>query len=204
MVQKSEPRPRGRPRSFDPDRALGAATERFRTRGYTGTSLDELAEATGLNRPSLYSAFGDKRALYLAALDRTYERSVRGFDRLAAARLPLRQMLETMFRAIIDGYVTGEERPSGCIVVSTAATAAVTDEAVRARVARFLALEDDRIAGLLADAGDAEAARHALLITAVIHSLRVRARAGASREELDAVAADTVEMVAALAASPSP
>jgi AcrR family transcriptional regulator len=56
-------RARGRPRSFDRETALQAAGQRFRTHGFAGTSLDELAEATGLNRPSLYPAFGDKRAL---------------------------------------------------------------------------------------------------------------------------------------------
>jgi AcrR family transcriptional regulator len=73
---------RGRPRAFDPDTALKAAAERFRAGGYSGTSLDELAAATRLNRPSLYSAFGDKKALYLAALERTHARAERGFVRL--------------------------------------------------------------------------------------------------------------------------
>lgn len=196
MVQKSSARPRGRPRSFDPERALGAATERFRSRGFAGTSLDELAEATGLNRPSLYSAFGDKRALYLAALDGTIARAARGFERLAERRLPLRPMLELLFAAVIDGYMTGEDRPTGCVFVSTAATAAVTDEAVRARLADFLAMEDETIAALLADAGDSDAAAHAPVIAAVLHSLSVRARAGAAREALDALARAAIDLVA--------
>jgi AcrR family transcriptional regulator len=196
MVQKSSARPRGRPRSFDPERALGTATERFRSRGFAGTSLDELAEATGLNRPSLYSAFGDKRALYLAALDGTIARAARGFGQLAERRLPLRPMLELLFAAVIDGYMTGEDRPAGCVFVSTAATAAVTDEAVRARLAAFLAMEDETIAALLADAGDSDAAAHAPVIAAVLHSLSVRARAGAEREALDALARAAIDLVA--------
>ena len=72
-------RARGRPRSYDPDVALKAATERFRTTGYAGTSLDDLAAATGLARPSLYAAFGDKRALYLAAIERAHDRAAAGF-----------------------------------------------------------------------------------------------------------------------------
>jgi AcrR family transcriptional regulator len=196
MVQKSSARPRGRPRSFDPERALGAATERFRSRGFAGTSLDELAEATGLNRPSLYSAFGDKRALYLAALDGTIARAARGFERLAERRLPLRPMLELLFAAVIDGYRTGEARPAGCVFVSTAATAAVTDEAVRARLADFLAMEDETIAALLADTGDSDAAAHAPVIAAVLHSLSVRARAGAAREALEALACAAIDLVA--------
>ena len=83
MVQKSDARPRGRPRGFDTADVLKAASERFRTHGFAGTSLDDLVDATGLARPSLYAAFGDKRAIYLAVLKRTYERSALGFDRFA-------------------------------------------------------------------------------------------------------------------------
>ena len=61
MVQKSEdtPRPRGRPRSYDPEQALAQATAAFWQAGYSATSLDTLALATGMNRPSLYVAVGD-------------------------------------------------------------------------------------------------------------------------------------------------
>src|SRR5262245_66197867 len=77
MVQKqrSERRPRGRPRAYDPEIALQLATESFWRAGYAATSLDDLSAATGMNRPSLYSAFGDKRDLYLAALRRYWELS---------------------------------------------------------------------------------------------------------------------------------
>jgi len=198
LVQKADdtPRKRGRPRSFDPGDALKAATERFRTHGYAGTSLDDLVDATGLARPSLYAAFGDKRALYLATLERTLERSARGFDTLIAAGLPLRDSLDQLFRVIVDGYMTGETAPSGCIMVSTSSTSAVDDPAVRDRLARFLKLEDDKIAELLAARGDRDATAHARVVAAVIHSLSVRARAGAHREELDAIAADCVALIA--------
>lgn len=198
MVQKSDetPRRRGRPRGFDSGEVLGAATERFRTRGYAGTSLDDLVDATGLQRPSLYAAFGDKRALYLATLDRTIERAGRAFDQLIAADLPLKQSLKVMFRAVIDGFLTGETGPSGCIMVSTSATSAVDDAEIRARLAAFLKMEDDRIEQLLVARGDPAARAHARVATAVIHSLSVRARAGAPRDELEALAADCVTMIA--------
>ena len=198
MVQKTDepPRRRGRPRGFEPNDVLKAASERFRTHGFAGTSLDDLVDATGLQRPSLYAAFGDKRAIYLATLDRTLARSATGFDNLIAAGLPLRESLDQMFRIIIDGYMTGESAPSGCIMVSTSSTSAVDDLAVRERLAAFLKLEDDKIAELLAARGDASAKAHARVIAAVIHSLSVRARAGASRDELDALAADCIAMVA--------
>jgi len=198
LVQKSDetPRRRGRPRGFDAGEVLGAATERFRTRGYAGTSLDDLVDATGLQRPSLYAAFGDKRALYLATLERTIERAGRAFDQLIEADLPLKQSLKVMFRAVIDGFLTGETGPSGCIMVSTSATSAVDDAEIRARLAAFVRLEDSKIEQLLVARGDPLAAAHARLATSVIHSLSVRARAGATRDELEALAADCVTMIA--------
>jgi AcrR family transcriptional regulator len=195
LVQKPA-KPRGRPRGFDPADALKAASERFRTRGYAGTSLDDLVEATGLARPSLYAAFGDKRALYLAALDRTIARVGASFDTLIASDLPLRESLTAMFRFVVDGYLTGEAGPSGCIMISISAASAVDDADVRERLAAFLAIEDQRVETLLETRGDAQAAAHSRLVTAVIHSLSVRARAGAPREELDAIAQACVDLIA--------
>src|SRR5258707_14897964 len=68
MVQKSPAR-RGRPRAYDPDAALARAVDAFWDAGFAATSLDDLTLATGMNRPSLYGAFGDKQALYRKALD---------------------------------------------------------------------------------------------------------------------------------------
>ena len=59
------PKRRGRPRAYEPDVALGKALDLFRTAGFAATSLDDLSAATGMNRPSLYGAFGDKRELYI-------------------------------------------------------------------------------------------------------------------------------------------
>lgn len=186
---------RGRPRAFDPDAALGAAAERFRAGGYSGTSLDELAAATRLNRPSLYSAFGDKKALYLAALERTYVRAERGFVRLAEADLPLRAMLERLLTVVIDGYLTGEGGPAGCLFISTAATESVGDAEVRAAIARFIAMEDAQVELLLRKAGSAAPEAQARIVTAMIHSLSVRARAGASREALMRAATACIELI---------
>src|ERR1700683_5871232 len=80
MVQKKAkqpgvPRRRGRPREYDPEQALAKAAESFWKGGYAGTSLDDLVAATGMNRPSLYAAFGDKRDLYVKTLERYQQQS---------------------------------------------------------------------------------------------------------------------------------
>lgn len=191
-----DPRPRGRPRSFDPDVALNAAGERFRAQGYAATSLDDLVEATGLARPSLYAAFGDKKALYLAALARVTERLDRQFDGLAALDLSAEALVRRMLTFAIDGFLRGDRGPAGCIVLGTATSEATRDPDVRAALAKFVTLEDDRIAGLLAAAGSAAPATYARIVSAVIHSLSVRARAGAPRADLERLAEECIALVA--------
>jgi len=195
-TERTPKRTRGRPPGFDRETVLHAAGQRFRTHGFAATSLDELAEATGLNRPSLYAAFGDKRALYLAALARTEGWLVRSFAALREADLPLRAMLERMFAFTIDVYLSGERGPSGCIALNTATAEAVTDPEIRAALARILAIEDREIEALLAQAGDAAAAAHAPVVAAVLHSLSIRARAGESKAAMAEIAASCVAMVA--------
>src|SRR5688500_7458339 len=80
MVQKSVKRPRGRPRAYEPKQALAQVTDAFWLAGYAATSLDDLSAATGMNRPSLYAAFGDKRALYLKTLETYVERGRRSIQ----------------------------------------------------------------------------------------------------------------------------
>src|SRR4051795_3488912 len=85
MVQKSKkppvtridgpapPKRRGRPRAYQPEVALGKALDLFRKDGFAATSLDDLSAATGMNRPSLYGAFGDKRELFIKSYRRYRE-----------------------------------------------------------------------------------------------------------------------------------
>lgn len=195
LVQNLSQRPRGRPRSFDADIALKAASERFRTHGFAGTSLDELADATGLARPSLYAAFGDKRALYLAALSRLTERVERSFAFLGGLGLPLQPMVERMLLGAIDGYMSGEKGPSGCLLVGTATAESAADPQVREALGTFLAMEDRCIEELLAAAGSTRPAASAAIVAAVLHSLSVRARAGESRESMERIARDCAAMV---------
>src|SRR5881409_1280361 len=114
MVQKEkrEPKKRGRPRTYDPARALARAAEVFWKAGYAGTSLDDLVEATGMNRPSLYAAFGDKRDLYLKTLE-YYRDESRTLARAALADdPPLRVLLKRFYDKALELYLSGG--PRGC------------------------------------------------------------------------------------------
>ncbi|WP_208603608.1 TetR/AcrR family transcriptional regulator [Rhizobium multihospitium] len=117
---------RGRPREFDPDDAFLQVRICFSRRGYAATSIDDLSDATGLARPSLYRAFGDKRAMFLRALDREYEELT---DRLERAKLvgPVPLRLSAFYQAARSSYVTtGTTRAVG--VAFGAALADATDD----------------------------------------------------------------------------
>jgi AcrR family transcriptional regulator len=189
-------RPRGRPRAFDREEALNAAGQRFRTHGFAATSLDDLSEATGVNRPSLYAAFGDKRAMYLAALGRTEAWLTESFDGLLEAKLPLYEAVERMLRYSINIYLSGEKGPSGCIALNTATAEAVTDPEIRAALGRVLALEDAKVEAILAQAGSPSPAAHAAIVTGMLHSLSIRARAGETKEAMVAMAQACADLVA--------
>src|SRR6185436_9794597 len=99
---------RGRPRSFDTDEVLGRVRDTFWRYGYSGTSMDQLSAATGLHKPSLYGAFGDKKQLYLAALD-NYLAQVRAEFAEAFAVEDLFESLYAMSEWSIDKFARGDE-----------------------------------------------------------------------------------------------
>jgi AcrR family transcriptional regulator len=202
MVQK-EPAPRrGRPRKFETDKALNDARRAFWNGGFAATSLDELAQATGLNRPSLYGAFGDKRALYLKALERSADESVAAITATFSPDLGVREGLGRVFTGSIGIYMAGDEGPRGCFIVCTGLVESVTDPAIRAAAADALARIERAFQQRfeLARArkeinADASPEGLAMMASAVINSLALRARAGLPREQLEAIAAAGLAMI---------
>ena len=140
MEQKAEPKRRGRPRAYDPQAAIARAAETFWKAGYAGTSLDDLVAATGMNRPSLYAAFGDKRDLYLKTLEH-YRDEGRALARHALAGEPaLRVFLKRFYDKALALYLEGG--PRGCYTIGTAATVAAVDDGVRAFLAESMRSTD--------------------------------------------------------------
>jgi AcrR family transcriptional regulator len=198
MVQKSaetpappEPKRRGRPRAYDPDVALAQAMEAFWKAGYAATTLDDLSAATGMNRPSLYAAFGDKQDIYIKAY-RRYRRQMRDeFRPILEAEAPIRDILRKVLETCRDIYLAGRDGPRGCLTVVTASSEAVADpeisklvvEAIEAIDATFASLYAKAIArGELAATTDPAAL--ARLTIATIHTLAIRARAGVAKDAL--------------------
>jgi AcrR family transcriptional regulator len=201
MVQK-EPKRRGRPREYDPDAALARATESFWERGYSGTSLDELSEATGMNRPSLYGAFGDKRDLYLKALARYWEASFVVIEEMLARDRPLREALQRLYDKALSSYLAGESGSRGCFAIGTATTEALRDADIRAALGEGLRRIDEAFAarirfardrGELPDEADPDAL--AMLASATLHTLAIRSRAGATRAALRAIVDKTLDFI---------
>lgn len=193
-------KPRGRPRAYDPDVALWQALETFWANGFTRTSLDALAAATGMNRPSLYAAFGDKKSLYLKSFECFAGQLRAALARTAQGDAPLEATLRDFFRDAIEIYMTGPDGPRGCFIICTAPAEAAVDADIRA--ALKAALEDiDRgleipFAKAKAEGHlppDADAAALARVAASVLHSLAVRARAGETKEALHALARQTVQ-----------
>src|SRR5271165_4992138 len=162
MVQKSRmalsdppTRRRGRPRAFEPEAALGQAMDVFWKDGFAATSLDDLSAATGLNRPSLYRAFGDKRALYIQAYRRYREHVRDTFAPLFAEPAPLREKLKRILMAALDLYLSGEDGPRGCFTVLTASSDAIADPEIRTIVAEAIERIDRGFERLFAEARSA-------------------------------------------------
>lgn len=193
-------KPRGRPRAYDPDVALWQALETFWANGFTRTSLDALAAATGMNRPSLYAAFGDKKSLYLKSFECFAGQLRAALDNAAHSKAPLDAVLHKFYREAIEIYMTGPDGPRGCFIICTAPAEAAMDADIRAALNAALADIDKGLEIPFAKAKaeghlppDADTAALARLAASVLHSLAVRARAGETKETLHALARQTVQ-----------
>jgi TetR/AcrR family transcriptional regulator, copper-responsive repressor len=214
MVQKSKkppvtkiddpvaPKRRGRPRAYEPDVALGKALDLFRKDGFAATSLDDLSAATGMNRPSLYGAFGDKRELFIKSYRRYRDDARAAMADIFRSELPIRQRLGRIYAVALDIYLSGEAGPRGCFTVMTAASEAVADPDIRAMVLEGLAEMDKAFAacfrlakekGELPDSADPVVL--AQIATAAIHTIAVRARVRTPRAELEAIVNGAIDVM---------
>src|SRR5689334_23649971 len=100
------PKRRGRPRAYEPEVALARALDVFWKEGFAGTSLDDLSAATGMNRPSLYGAFGDKRELYIKSYEAYRDRARQRMGEVFGVDMPLRPMLERIYSIALDMYLS--------------------------------------------------------------------------------------------------
>lgn len=183
----------GRHREFDVEKALDAALCVFWRKGYEGTSYADLTKAAGVERPALYSAFGNKEELFRRALDRYYERHL-GYWPAALQRPTARDVAAHLLFSAIDLNTRYPEH-TGCLVINGVLAGSDDAEPVRLALieARAVAeaqlrerFERAKAEGDLPEAAKPEAL--AAFLMAVLHGMAVQAKAGFSRDALKAVA----------------
>ena len=183
-----------RPREFDTDDALDRAMRVFWSKGYEATSLDDLCEATELNRSSLYAAFGDKRALFLETLDRYGDSAVARVTSALSQPLSLRKAIRNFLSEMIDQIISGPGK-RGCFIGNCAAEVARQDRAAASRVKNNL----DRVETAFREAFACAQARGELapeanigalarFFVASTQGLRLMGKANANRESLEDIA----------------
>ena len=183
----------GRHREFDVDEALDAALNVFWRMGYEGASYTDLTQATGVERPALYSAFGNKEALFRRALERYYARYLNFFP--AALEQPTsRKVVEHMLRDAAELHTRYADR-RGCLGIHGALAGsddiapvqmALIDARAGAETSLRFRLEQARQTGDLPE--NANPAVLAAFVLTVLHGMAVQAKAGFSRATLEAVA----------------
>ena len=182
-----------RPREFDEDAVLETATQRFWNNGYEATSMRDLADHTGTTTPSLYNAFGDKRAIYRLVLDRYARLTLDAGSAILGGDDPPLRALERYFDALIEEALADNLR-KGCFVVNTALEVAPHDQDFRAvvigafdeveRCVRNCVTAGQRDGSILTVQPAADVARLAL---SIVLGIRVLARANPDRELLTGV-----------------
>ena len=192
MKTKSLSKAAGRPRSFDAGKALDRVLDVFWRKGYEGASLSDLTKATGINRPSLYAAFGNKEQLFRKVLDR-YAEGPASYSRVALQEPASRRVVERLLYDTAD-VLTSPGNPRGCLLVQGALACGdgadcVRKELISRRMAGEAALRRRlnraRMDGdLPSEANPASLARY---IVTIIQGMSVQAASGATRSELHRV-----------------
>ena len=183
------------------DVALDGAVRIFSERGFNATSIGELAEAMGLAEGSIYKAFKDKKAVFLAAFDRYREvredRLRKSLAETGTARDRLRQVLRFYAESSL-----GEEGRRGCLVVSSASEVATVDADVAERVAQAFKGNEMRLVGLIREGQDdgsisaqvdAPAVGHAMFC--LLQGLRLVRKVRPSRTGVETVIATVLKMI---------
>jgi AcrR family transcriptional regulator len=184
----SQPRP-GRPRAFDADGALERAMQVFWKKGYEGASLSDLTEAMGINRPSLYAAFGNKEQLFRKVMDR-YGRGCASYLCEALKELTARGVAEKILQGTAE-FLGDPNHPPGCLALHGALACGDGAESVRRELIDRRSATTEELRKRLARAkrerdlpADADPAALARYVSAVAQGMSVQAAGGATRKDL--------------------
>lgn len=197
----------GRPLSFDRDTALQKAMLAFWRHGYETTSINDLTSAMGVTAPSIYTAFGDKKRLFLEAVHLyagSEERRVQAIAEAESAYAAASDILSSAARLF-----TGDDTPPGCLLASSTASGSEASADVREAVAQIrsagrralrLRIEQDVKRRLMPN--DTDAAALSDLVFATVQGMSVLARDGATRVELERLTRQALTMWPSTALKP--
>jgi len=182
----------GRPRAFDPDKALDAALKVFWERGYEGASLADLTKAMGINKPSLYGTFGDKAELFRKVVDRYLSRQNLLWEQVL--REPsARTTVERILNAVADSLTSGQN-PHGCLLVQSALTCSEESECIKNELSLRRADSDGMLRLRLERAqkeGEipqgVDVAALSRYFSTILRGMSVEASGGATRQDLQNV-----------------
>ena len=193
MKHKTVPAKIGRPRVFDPDVALERAMHVFWAKGYEGASLSDLTRTMGINRPSLYAAFGNKEQLFRKILDRYVEGPFAYFQKALAAP-KARDVVEQILGGAVR-MADNPQIPAGCLLVQGALACGDSASSIQQQVAALRATGEDALRRRLQRAKregdlpqDADPADLARYVMTVLQGMAVKGAGGASRDQQRRVA----------------
>jgi AcrR family transcriptional regulator len=183
----------GRPRAFDPDEALNLALEVFWRKGYEGASLHDLTEAMGINKPSLYAAFGNKEDLFRKALER-YTREKIAYFADAEQAPTARGVAERLLFGAVD-MLTDPAHPVGCLVTKGAITCGDEAPSIKELIDHIRVDYETRMHARLERAkqegdlpADADVDHLTQFLTTLVQGMSHQVIHGATREQLHKVA----------------
>ncbi len=194
-------RKRGRPATIDTSAAMRSLVELFRSKGYAAVSLDDLSDATGLSRPSLYRAFGNKLSMYIGAMDAFGDQVAESAVPAMLADGPLEQAVSGFFDAMLSIYYRDSDIAPGCLVFGTAPSAA-EEAQIQARLDDGIKQLDELMRGRIRQA--APEASEDQLQTAVeigantLIAFSARAKSGATKTALSAMGQRSAKTICAL------
>ncbi len=196
-MQKS----RGRPRKYDEDKVLHAAGQVFWNKGYSSTSLDDLSNAMGMNRPSIYRAFGDKEAIYRQTLVKFSQNMELHFIQTLNTNEDIRIKLTNFYLGALEVYTSGNQA-KGCMVMCTAVVAATSHSDIQTDLLNIIKEIDQQLSKLFKHAIDSgqitssvSAENRAVIAQSLLHSLSIRSRAGESHNKLKQLIESGVKMI---------
>lgn len=201
MTNKSHtPQRPGRPREFDNEAVLDKAIVRFSEHGYNGTSISDLNICLGLTSGSIYKAWGDKRGLFLAALDRYMDTRAEAIHLAVSAVESGRAKIEAilLLYAGMSSDVVGRR---GCLVVETAVELSVGDPEIAKRIEAQQKRRETQLRGFIEEAQQDGSARASInaqstanLIMAIQQGMRVLGKTGRSLDDMQQIVQESMRL----------